>query len=219
MPLDYLQNNLILFHFLRISLLNIVYLVVSFSLRTLNIVLLSFHCAGSTLWHLQIFSQYIKNIIVEQILNQEKKSGNQKNQLAYQNIVAQHQMEQWGEEGVETTLLKINTGWCLSQQGGAPVLPHRGGAQQGLMGVGSPRGRGLVVPHVAGAQQGLKGCGLGWYPGELWDWLQAGIQHRWVLEIPVVMDPAAWPRSGYPGMVWARRPKMGILVVHGSGMA
>jgi hypothetical protein len=52
---------------------------------------------------------------------------------------------------------------------------------------------GRVVPHVAGAQQGLKGIGLGGdrYPGELWDWLQAGVQPVQVAGIPVVVDLVA----------------------------
>jgi hypothetical protein len=27
----------------------------------------------------------------------------------------------------------LTLGWCLSQQGGAPVIPHIAGAQQGLI--------------------------------------------------------------------------------------
>jgi hypothetical protein len=52
-------------------------------------------------------------------------------------------------------------GWCLSRRGRAPVVPHGAGAQQSLMGGGSPRGRGSVVPHTSVAQQGLKGSKLG----------------------------------------------------------
>jgi hypothetical protein len=48
--------------------------------------------------------------------------------------------------------------WCLSQWGGAPVVPE--GNLQGLMGW-SLRGGGPVIPPVAGAQEGLKGSGLG----------------------------------------------------------
>jgi hypothetical protein len=49
---------------------------------------------------------------------------------------------------------------------------------------------------MAGTQQGLKVSGLwgrGVYPGELWDWLQAGVWHRLIAGIPMVMGPAAWP--------------------------
>jgi hypothetical protein len=50
--------------------------------------------------------------------------------------------------------------WCLSQRGGAPVIPHGARALQGLMG-GSRRSWGPVVQRIAGAQQGMKGGGLG----------------------------------------------------------
>jgi hypothetical protein len=39
-------------------------------------------------------------------LNQGKKSENQIHQLVYQELGAQHQVERWEEEGMETTLLK-----------------------------------------------------------------------------------------------------------------
>jgi hypothetical protein len=52
-------------------------------------------------------------------------------------------------------------GRCLSQWGRAPVVPHRAGARQGLMGGGSLKGRGPVTPRIAGVQQRLKGGGLG----------------------------------------------------------
>jgi hypothetical protein len=87
-------------------------------------------------------------------------------------------------------------GSCLSQQGGAPVIPHGSAAQHDLMGGGSPRGGGPVIPHIAGPQQGLKGGGLGdGYPAELWDQLQAGVQCGWVVGILVVVDPAALLRG------------------------
>jgi hypothetical protein len=69
-------------------------------------------------------------------------------------------------------------------------------------------GNGLVIPCIAGAQQGLKPAGLregGWYPGELWDWLQSEVQRRWVVGILEVMDPLARPWGGYSGMVCVRR--------------
>jgi hypothetical protein len=75
------------------------------------------------------------------------------------------------------------------------------------MGKGSPRGRGPVIPCTAGAQQGLKGGGLGgggWYPGELWDWLQARVQCGLVVGIQVVVDPATRPKGGYSSMVWVQ---------------
>jgi hypothetical protein len=59
-------------------------------------------------------------------------------------------------------------------------------------------GGGVVIPCVAGAQKGLKGSGLrgrGGYPGELWDQLQAGVRHRLVAGIPVVVGLG--PRSRY----------------------
>jgi hypothetical protein len=99
-------------------------------------------------------------------------------------------------------------GWCLSQQVGAPVFPHGAGVWQGLMGGGSLRDRGLVISLLAGAQQGLKGGrlrrGQGGYPGELWDWLCAGVWCRRMAGILVVVDPAAWPRGGYPSVVWVQ---------------
>jgi hypothetical protein len=73
-----------------------------------------------------------------------------------------------------------------------------------LDGRGCPRRRGLVIPQVAGAQQGLKGggpgAGAGMYPGELWDQLLAGVRCGQVAGIPVVLDPMAWLRGGYPGV-------------------
>jgi hypothetical protein len=68
-------------------------------------------------------------------------------------------------------------------------------------------GGGLVLPRVAGAQQGLKGSGLGGrgrYPGELWDRLQAGVHHRLVAGIPVVVDPVAQLRGVYSSVAWVR---------------
>jgi hypothetical protein len=45
---------------------------------------------------------------------------------------------------------------------------------------------------------------VGWeghgYPSELWDWLWARVWSGWVAGIPVVVDPAAWPRGRYPAM-------------------
>jgi hypothetical protein len=86
-----------------------------------------------------------------------------------------------------------HTRLVLSQRGGTPFVPHGGGAQKGQMCRWSPRVGGLVAQHVAGAQQGLKGIGLGGdrYPGELWDWLQAGVQPVQVAGIPVVVDLVA----------------------------
>jgi hypothetical protein len=67
------------------------------------------------------------------------------------------------------------------QWGGAPVVPHRAGARQGLMSRGSPRGGPLAIPHIAEAQQGLKdgglgegilvSCGTGSRPGSWWLWI------------------------------------------------
>jgi hypothetical protein len=129
----------------------------------------------------------------------------------------------------------ILAGWCLSQRGGAPVVPHGAGAQQGLMGGGSLRGGGPVSPCVAGAQQGLKGSGLvgavsqqavGPAPG----CGQAGTsggdpggressgaaeglisQHgvSWML---------AWLRGRCPGGVWIQCSRRGVdPTMHGSG--
>jgi hypothetical protein len=44
--------------------------------------------------------------------------------------------------------------------------------------------------------------GRGGYPGDLWDRLQAGVQRRLVVGILVVVDPAAWPKGRYSGVVW-----------------
>jgi hypothetical protein len=66
-------------------------------------------------------------------------------------------------------------------------------------------GRSLVIPCVAGAQQGLKGSGFGergGYSSELWDQLQARVQPRLVVGIPVVVGIVAHPRRGYSGRVW-----------------
>jgi hypothetical protein len=52
-------------------------------------------------------------------------------------------------------------GWCLSQQGWAPVVPHGAGARQVLIGGCSPRVRGSVIPGIAVVQEGLKSSGLG----------------------------------------------------------
>jgi hypothetical protein len=54
----------------------------------------------------------------------------------------------------------LTPGWCLSQHRSSPIIPHRAGAQQGLMGEPSRRGGGLVIPHIPGAQQGPEGSGL-----------------------------------------------------------
>jgi hypothetical protein len=40
------------------------------------------------------------------------------------------------------------------------------------------------------------------YPGELWDWLLAGVQHVQGPGMPVVVDPSAWLWGGYPDVVW-----------------
>jgi hypothetical protein len=71
------------------------------------------------------------------------------------------------------------------------------------MGGGSLRGGGPVVPCIAGAQQGLKGSGLvgeGWYPGYLWDQLQAGVWRGLVVGILVVVDLVVQLRGRYPAM-------------------
>jgi hypothetical protein len=67
-------------------------------------------------------------------------------------------------------------------------------------------------PKHSRAQQGLKGDGLGWEgcPSELWDQLQAGVWYGWVAGIMVVVDPAVWPRDGYPGMVWVWKLEAGV---------
>jgi hypothetical protein len=55
--------------------------------------------------------------------------------------------------------------------------------------------------------------GVGRYPAEPWDKLQAGVWCRWVAEIPVVMDPAAQPRGGYSDVVWVWRLEAGMAEV------
>jgi hypothetical protein len=70
----------------------------------------------------------------------------------------------------------LTPGWCLSQQGGAPVVPHGAGARQGLMGgVGSGHptcGWGSVGPEGQGAQgegqvsQRAVGPAPGWGPAQ-----------------------------------------------------
>jgi hypothetical protein len=94
-------------------------------------------------------------------------------------------------------------GWCLSQRGGALVFymelqPGRASWAWETQGVV------VRLSRVAGVQQGLKGGELGgggWYPGKLWVWLQAGVWHRLVVGIPVVMDRA--PRGRHSSMVEA----------------
>jgi hypothetical protein len=47
---------------------------------------------------------------------------------------------------------------------------------------------------------GLRGGGL--YPGNLWEQLGAGVWHRLIAGILVVMDPAVLLRGGYSNVVW-----------------
>jgi hypothetical protein len=96
-------------------------------------------------------------------------------------------------------------GWCVSQWGGAPVIPQGAAAHLGLMGRGSLRGGGLVIPHVAGAQQGLNGGGLG-----VWASQQAvGSAPSWGL---------ARPGSGYPGGLGSGSMAYGRVSRHGVGL-
>jgi hypothetical protein len=37
----------------------------------------------------------------------------------------------------------------------------------------------------------------GWYPGKLWDQLWPVVWHRWVVGIPVFVDPVVQLRGGY----------------------
>jgi hypothetical protein len=102
-------------------------------------------------------------------------------------------------------------GLCLSQLGGAPVVPHGAGTLQGLMGRGSPRGSGL-------------GEGVGGYPGKLWDWLWAEVrcgQGAGILAwcgSSSGLEAGVQLRGRYPGSAWIWcGQRIGDPAVCGSG--
>jgi hypothetical protein len=66
-------------------------------------------------------------------------------------------------------------------------------------GVGS--GRPMRGWGSAGSE-GQWAWGRSGYPGKLWYQLQAEVQCRLVVGIPVVMSLVAWARGGYSSMVW-----------------
>jgi hypothetical protein len=91
-------------------------------------------------------------------------------------------------------------GWCLSQQGGAPVIPHEAGARRGLVGVES-EGPGSGHPTHSCGSAGPEG----WWAWGRVSWRAVGPAPGWVPERPGDRYPSgAWIqrglRGGYPSV-------------------